>query len=345
MKPGLPDQLLASLKAQSRLHAGDRVGVAVSGGADSVALLRLLDDLRERLGIVLHALHFNHKLRNRASDADEQFVARLASRLGLEFHSAHADVARLARSSKRNLEDAGRRARYEWFASIAEGRHLACVATAHTADDQAETVLAHLLRGTGLAGLAGIHPVSGKVIRPLLTFRRAALRSYLRQRRQPWREDASNRDTQRTRARIRRQLIPLLEKRFQPLAVEHLAALASRALENEFLIATLSEHARASFVSSHPDGLRIRLADLLSPCPVGGSGHLGALSSRVILDLAAQLKPRSGQLTAQHVQAVVHLAENGEPGKLLQLPGGLRVRRERDSLLFFSSASVPSASR
>jgi tRNA(Ile)-lysidine synthase len=337
MKPGLSDQLLASLKAQSLLRPGDRVGIAVSGGADSVALLNLLHAARERLGIVLHVLHFNHKLRARTSDADEQFVAKLASRLALEFHSARADVAHLARRSKRNLEDAGRRTRYEWFARIASEQHLAYIATAHTADDQAETVLAHMLRGTGLAGLAGIHPVSGNVIRPLLGFRRAALRSYLKGLRQPWREDATNRDMQRTRARIRRQLIPFLQKRFQPLTVEHLAALASRALENESLVAALSHKARLSFVSIQPEGVRIATKDLLAPHPVENAAALRALSSRLVLDLAAQVKPRSGQLTAQHVHAVLRLAERGEAGKLLQLPGGLNVRRERDALFFFSA--------
>src|SRR5262249_39875621 len=158
--------------------------------------------------------------------------------------------------------------RYRFFSQlVAEGRST-YVATAHTADDQAETVLAHLLRGTGIAGLAGIHPVSGSVMRPLLAFRRSKLRAYLRKLRQPWHEDATNRDTHRTRARIRRQLIPLLEKQFQPLAVEHLAALAARAQENEVLLTALSARAQSTLVSSQPDGLRIRVDDLLNPCHV-----------------------------------------------------------------------------
>jgi len=337
MKPALLADFLAALKEREFARPGDRLGVAVSGGADSVALLRLFHALRERLGIVLHVLHFNHKLRGRASDGDEQFVNKLASHLDLEFHVGRADVGRLAQRSKSNLEDAGRRARYEWFARIAEEQHLVHVATAHTADDQAETVLAHILRGTGLAGLAGIHPVSGKVIRPLLGFRRPALRAYLKKVRQLWREDATNRDTHRTRSRIRRQLIPLLEKRFQPLTIEHLSALASRALENEALVAALSENARLSFVSTSPDGAKIATKDLLAPCSAEDPAALRALSSRLVLDRAGQVKPRSGQLTAQHVHAVLRLARDGEPGKFLQLRGGLRVRRERDALFFYSS--------
>jgi tRNA(Ile)-lysidine synthase len=334
----LPRRLLVSLQRNSSVRPGDRVGVAVSGGADSVALVLLLFELREELGVVLIVLHFNHKLRGRASDADEQFVAKLSARLGSDLHAHRADVARLATNSKRNLEDAARRARYEWFSQIAKEKHLTHVTTAHTADDQAETVLAHIFRGTGLTGLAGIHPQAGIITRPLLSFRRAELRAYLRQRRQKWREDDTNRDTTRTRARIRRNLIPLLENQFQPAVVEHLAALAERARENECLLATLSEQVRHSFVSSSANGSRIRVEDLLTPLRLEHPAVLRALSARIVLDLAAQVKPRSGQLTAVHIHSVLRLAEKGEPGKTLQLPGGLRVRREHDAIVFHNSS-------
>ena len=333
----MSQNLLRHIEKEKFLRAGDRVGVAVSGGGDSVALLLLLVELRDALGIVLSAVHFNHKLRGKVSDADENFVAKLASTLSLDFHSASADVGQKAKIERANLEDAGRRARYEWFDRIANEQRLTHVATAHTADDQAETVLAHLLRGTGLAGLCGIHPVSGKVIRPLLGIRRRQLRAYLKQHRQTWREDTTNRDTKRTRARIRQKLIPLLEKQFQPLAVEHLASLAERAQENEALLSALCEQARRTLISATPEGQRIPVEDLLAPTKVAPQFSLRALSGRLVLQLAAQGKVRAGQLTAAHVQAVLDLAENGEPGKLLQLPGGLRVRREPDALLFFNA--------
>ena len=192
------------------------MGVAVSGGADSVALLLLLLALREKLGIVLSVVHFNHKLRGKASDADEKFVAKLAAKHGLEFHTASVYVAKKATRERANLEDAARRARYDYFRSLAEAGTCARIAVAHTADDQAETVLAHILRGTGLAGLGGIHPIAGVVIRPLLNVRRSELRRFLGTQKQTWREDATNRDTKRMRARIRKKLLPLLEKQFQP---------------------------------------------------------------------------------------------------------------------------------
>jgi len=136
------------------LRPGDRVGVAVSGGADSVALLLLLLELRDRLGIVLSVVHFNHKLRGKASDADEEFVSKLAAKHGLEFHSASVYVAKKARKERANLEDAARRARYDYFRSLVESGVCGRITVAHTADDQAETVLAHLLRGRASQGSA-----------------------------------------------------------------------------------------------------------------------------------------------------------------------------------------------
>jgi tRNA(Ile)-lysidine synthase len=200
---------------QEFLKAGDRVAVAVSGGADSVALLHMLLELREKLGILISIAHFNHQLRGRASDADEKFVAQLAVKYSLELHVARADVAAKAKRDKSNLEETARRARYAFFEGLISAGLATKIAVAHTADDQAETVLAHILRGTGLAGLGGIHPVAGHVVRPLLTVRRSDLRAYLRARKQPWREDATNRDTTKTRARIRKKLMPLLEKNFK----------------------------------------------------------------------------------------------------------------------------------
>src|SRR5262249_55748688 len=156
------------IRAQQFVRAGDQVAVAVSGGADSVALLHLLLELRAKLGIMVSVAHFNHQLRGRTSEGDEKFVAKLAAKYGLNFHVARADVAARAKRDKTNLEDTARRVRYAFFENLVSAGHASKVAVAHTADDQAETVLAHILRGSGLAGLGGIHPVAGHVVRPLL---------------------------------------------------------------------------------------------------------------------------------------------------------------------------------
>ena len=338
----LAQRLLTDLKKQEMLRPGDRVGVAVSGGADSVALLLLLLELREKLGVVLSVVHFNHKLRGKASDTDEKFVAKLAAKHGLEFRSAAVYVAKKAKNERANVEDAGRRARYDYFRSLVESGVCNRIAVAHTADDQAETVLAHLFRGTGLAGLGGIHPISGPVVRPLLGVRRNELRHFLRARKQTWREDATNRDTKRMRARIRKKLLPLLEKQFQPAIVKHLATLAELAREDEAFLYALAE-ARTVMLAQKKDGqVRIAVDDLSQPWKRGGfnaentefAEKKKALSTRMVRRIVEKVKPRAGQLGANHVEAVLELARSGQSGSSISLPGGVEVRKDRDALVF-----------
>ena len=323
---------------------GDRIGIAVSGGADSVALLHLLLELQRQLGVLLSVAHFNHQLRAKASDDDEKFVSKLAERYGLEFHVGRANVASKAKQQKLNLEDAARRARYGFFSELVKEGKVTQVAVAHTADDQAETVLAHILRGTGLAGLGGIHPASQHIVRPLLQIRRAALRVYLKERKQTWREDATNRDTAKLRARIRKKLLPMLEEHFQPSTVEHLSALAQFAREDDAHLEFTAEM-RAGVLSKKTDGtIRIHARDLQC-LPKRGKIKSSdvdpllklrtrSLTRRMVRYIVKQVKTRAGELGARHVEAVLNLAERAESGKLLHLPGGVEVRRERDSLVF-----------
>jgi len=324
-------QVLGSIQKLALIHAGDRVGAAVSGGADSVALLLLLLELRKKLGVVLSVVHFNHKLRGKASEGDEKFVARLAAKLELEFHTAFLHVAKKAKTERANLEDAARRARYDYFRSLVESGKVTRIAVAHTADDQAETVLAHLMRGTGITGLGGIHPVVGPVFRPLLGVRRHELREFLRARKQNWREDLTNRDTKKMRARIRKKLLPLIEKQFQPAIVKHLATLADLAREDElFFDAVVGERA-AALVQRSAEGARIEIRDLLEPLK---KEEAPAPSKRLVRWIVEEMKPREGQVSASHVEAVLKLARSAESSSALPLPGGLEVRRERSALLF-----------
>jgi tRNA(Ile)-lysidine synthase len=359
LRSKLSTRLLQEIRARQSFQPGDRVAVAVSAGADSVALLHLLLELRAKLGIVLSVAHFNHQLRGRTSDADEKFVATLAAKHALPFHAGRADVAVNAKRDKANLEDAGRRARYAFFDQLIAAGHAARIAVAHTADDQAETVLAHILRGAGLAGLGGIHPVAGNagaIIRPLLALRRADLRAYLRAKKQPWREDATNRDTTRTRAHIRKNLIPLLEKSFQRAIVQHLASLAELAREDEAYLTAQAE-LRVSMLSEQAEGAAIiKVSELLfrhpkkirEPWPLPMKMRQVAMTKRIIRRVVSELKPRRGQLTAAHVDSVLQLAERGENGKRLRLPGGVEVRRADDTLIFraiIADAAEPKATK
>jgi tRNA(Ile)-lysidine synthase len=346
MKKSLPLQVLTTIRRHRMFRAGDRVGVAVSGGADSVALLRLLEELGAGLGIRLLVVHFNHRLRGKAADADQRFVAALASSRGLEFIAESQDVAAAARKHNWNLEEAGRRLRYDFFSRLLDSGRAERIATGHTADDQAETVLAHLLRGTGPTGLAGIYPVMGRVVRPLLAVRRAALRDYLTSAGQKWREDPTNLDRARMRARIRSVLLPLLERDFQPAAVERLAELAALARDDEAFWSALVEDRFRVLVRESDAGWEIFTRDLLAPLPLTAppeasaepAARLSALSRRLVRRLYAAVRGDRRQLSAQHVAAVLHLAAETGRGRRIELPAGVEVEKSFDRLLFLQRA-------
>jgi len=259
----LSQRLQNAIQCSGLIREGDRVGVAVSGGADSLALLLMLIAIKKKLGITLCVLHFNHKLRGAAADSDEKFVGALAHKYKLPFYSAAAAVKSIAKNDKANLEATARRLRHAFFSQCASEHNLNKIAVAHTTDDQAETVLAHILRGSGVTGLGGIHPRVEKIVRPLLAVSRADLRLYLKGHKQTWREDATNRDTTKTRAHIRKKLIPLLQKEFQPQVVEHLASLANHAREDEVLLQGLAGAQLRRCMELIPGGVRIGVADLL----------------------------------------------------------------------------------
>jgi len=213
---------------------GQRLLVALSGGADSVALLLIAREL-ERDGdlVVAGAAHLNHLLRGADADEDQRFCEALAARLGVRFLSERVDVAAIAKGQRRSVEDAARAARYAFFERAADACDADVIATAHTKDDQAETFLLRLLRGAGSRGLAGIYPRTGRVIRPLIDVERATLRAYLAVHAQPFREDASNADVSIPRNRVRHELLPLLESRFSPAVADVLAREAALAHQDE----------------------------------------------------------------------------------------------------------------
>ena len=351
MKQTLSHAVLAVVRKCEAVRPGTSLGVAVSGGADSVALLRLLLEIRERLGVLLVVLHFNHRIRGAESDSDEKFVRNLATAHGLELVAGGDDVPLAAERNGWNLEDAARRLRYEFFARhVAEGR-IARVAVAHTADDQAETVLAHVFRGTGLTGLSGIYPETQSVVRPLLAIRRRELREYLAGLGQDWREDASNQDTSRLRARIRSGLLPMLEQEFQPAVVAQLCRLSSLARrEEEFWNHVVSSvfHSVTALGAQH--AISISIEDLLDPLRLhaareGDSKAPDALSCRLVRRIYEELRGNRQQLTAQHVEQVLRLATSSKSGAETHLPGA-RVAREFNRLRFsLESPSIPPRQR
>jgi tRNA(Ile)-lysidine synthase len=321
-------RVLNYIRKHGLLKAGDRVGIAVSGGADSVASLRLLLELRKEIGVVLSVVHFNHKLRGDASDEDERFVARLAQEHKLELHCESGEVATYAAEKHLSLETAARQMRYQYFRRLLVEERLNRIATGHTLDDQAETVLLKIVRGAGTRGLAGIYPqlsvpgsqLSASVIRPLLGIRRKDLEAYLLGLGQSWREDTSNRDLRHMRNRVRHGILPRLEHYLNPGVREAFAETAE--------IARAEEEYWQKEVSQVLPSVWARAA-----LTVSALAHLPlALQRRVIRAASESLGLR---LDFHHVEEILALSSN-RPGsdKGTELPDGWVVRRNKGELRF-----------
>ncbi len=216
-----------------------RVAVACSGGADSVGLLRALIEQRHALGLVLSVAHLNHGIRGVESDEDEAFVSALASQFDLPLHLRHVDTLSTALRDREGLEESARKLRYGWFQELLAGGEADAVVTAHSLDDQAETVLLRLLRGAWTEGLAGIHPVirpatgrTGLILRPFLATTRSEIEAWLAAIGQPWREDSTNTDVAFTRNRLRHELLPMLRE-YNPAIKKQLAQLSTLARDEE----------------------------------------------------------------------------------------------------------------
>ena len=415
----LAERVLAHVRREELLGAGNRVGVAVSGGIDSVALLRLLIELRQELGIVVSVVHFNHKLRGAESDADQEFVAKLAHEYGLEFYVAGSDAAQLASEEHSGLEAAARELRYGFFGELlcsgegweiegtsgAKTRHskafqrsagsaappksfpqrlepsfmgephgtteavpfpnppspiasapnplspnphftnsivrrvsqgmLDKVATGHTLDDQAETVLMRLIRGTGLRGIGGIYPRivmehedgegHGEIVRPLLGIRRHELERYLAEIKQSWREDSTNTDAKFTRNRVRKLVLPLLEQEFNPAVVESFAELAEIARdeedywENEISgwLGTVVQWSQPEWMRGQPgfQGSQMLVQiQPIDPSGVGKSEDTQKINTKEVVET-----PRGGEDSGRG-QGVVRSAQDDSHSRLVQ-PG------------------------
>jgi tRNA(Ile)-lysidine synthase len=321
------------------LKPGMRLAVALSGGADSVALVRILAARSAELGLVLHAAHLHHGLRGAEADADLEFCRELAAELGLPFHESRVDTAREALADRKSgksaesIEEAARRLRYAWFRQVLVSKNLDAIATAHTLDDQAETVLAKFLRGAWTEGLSGIHPKlespEGAILRPLLAATRAEIETYLRELGQDWREDSSNRNLTFTRNRIRHELLPLLEG-WNPRLREHMAQMAALACDEEAWWQTeLARLAPQLLLPGRPvrgggraagggldSGLAIEVSRLGALAP--------ALQRRLIRYAASQF---GASLDFAATETVRSLALIGHAGQKLALPHSLRAER------------------
>lgn len=301
------DKLLSTIRRYDMIQSGDTVICAVSGGADSMALLFALYLLRDKLNISLQAAHFNHNLRGAESDGDEAFVRDFCHRYDIALFVGSAQVV----SGKKGLEAAARDARYDFFQGLA-GK----IATAHTADDNAETVLMRLVRGTGLKGLGAISPVRGNIIRPLLNITRQEILSFLEEYHISYRQDSSNDADDFLRNRLRHYVMPLLTQE-NPRLAENLSAMAQHLREDEETLCAMAKPtADVSTLRAMPPAIRNRCLEQF-------------------LKASGVKEPES-----QHIALAESLVFSDNPSAEGHFPVGITICRQYDSLKKASASST-----
>ena len=336
------------LLARELIPPGSTVLCAVSGGADSVCLLHQLYRLRREVPFTLAAAHYNHQLRGEEADRDAAFVRqfitlccgrdRLLQPDGtwrdlppVELFIGGGDVSGEARRRRRGVEETARDMRYDFLRRTARTCGAQWIATAHNAGDNAETILLHLIRGTGLRGLGGIRPRQGDVIRPLLSVSRDEIEAYLRFWGLPWREDATNRDDAYTRNRLRHRVLPELEA-ISPGLTVRLGEMSARLRADE---AYLVEQAQASLapLEEIPGGLSLPAESVAAlPQP------LAVRAARILL---GRMEGGNENCSAAHLEGLIALCRSGDPSAELNLPGGVTAHRAYSRLIL--TRSVPPA--
>ncbi len=333
-RPDLYTRWSQEVRRRGFFRAGQRVGVAVSGGPDSVLLLHFMEALARELGFKLAVVHFNHRLRGAESEGDEALVRGMAELLGVDCLRSEADVGREARGRRANLEAVARDLRYRYFFSLVDQGRLDCVATAHTANDQAETVLMRFLRGTGTRGLGGIYPVlEGKVVRPFLSLTRDEVMQEITARGLAYRVDSSNLNVRLRRNKVRAELLPLLAKEYNPEIVPLLNQFAERARDDEACLERLARERAHPWRLREGREERIPVRALLEFPP--------ALARRVLRQMLTAVHGSLHGLTHAHIEALRHFAAEAQSGKVQTLPGGTLVRKEFSWLVVSAPGEEP----
>ena len=315
----LTERALETIRRHALIPRGARVVAAVSGGADSVALAHVLARLAPELGVRLAGLaHLNHTLRGGESDADEHFTRELARTLGVPFVTRGVDVAAESASRGESIETAARRVRYAFLEDAATELGADVIATGHTADDQAETLVMRLMRGAGLQGLSGIRPRNGRIVRPLLGARRSEIVAFLDEVGQTWREDASNADTAMTRNRVRHMVMPVLRSAGGDGVVDALARTASLIQDDA------DELERVAIEMSRSIVLEEGLLD------IAALDAAGPAIARRVIRRAAEAAAGGRFLSLEHVEGVRSLIRE-DAAHVLQIPGA-RAMREGNTI-------------
>jgi tRNA(Ile)-lysidine synthase len=331
------NEMEKTITRYNMLKEGDRVVVGVSGGPDSTALLYLLDSLKKEFKLSLFVAHLNHGIRGRSAQKDAEFVDKTAEKLRLPVIIRSENIPRIAKENKLSVEEAGRSCRYEFYLAAARECRAGKIALGHTRDDQAETVLMRLIRGSGLLGLSGIPPVrkfeDKLIIRPLIDTSKAEVLKFLAKKNIPFRRDNTNASPIYMRNKIRLKLQPFLKKEFNP-AIEETLAQTGRNLRLDYdYLANAADSKFRYYARTAKDSVRLKLGFLR---------EAAAIQRMIIRECIKRAKGDLNSVTYGHWEDLNRLLEK-KTAWSMTLPGRLFVRRAGNELIFSSSSKEEEA--
>ena len=318
-------KVLKTIEKYKLIEKEDRVVVALSGGPDSTALLYALAQISKQLDFDIIAAHYNHGLRGTSSDEDEKYSQELATKFGLIFVSGKMDTK--LRQKGVSPEDFYRKQRYQFLNKVAQDYNAQKIALGHNIQDQAETVLLNLLRGSGLEGLRGILPIrEGKFIRPLIEVSRSEIIAFLSEAEISYCIDSSNQSNIYLRNKIRSELIPYLKDKFNPKIVGNLAQMAEiLRQDDDYIRKSVQEALQSTYIQNQPDGISLNSEYVKGLAP--------AIRLRLFKKILESLKPEKNGFSFSNIKALERLALTAESGKRISLPFGIEARREYDNLI------------
>ena len=318
-------KVIKTIERYKLLNKEDRVVAAVSGGPDSTALLVALAQIASLLDFSIIVAHFNHGLRGAKSDEDEKYSQELAKKMGLIFVSGKMDQK--LRQKGESPEDFYRQQRYQFLNKVAEDYNAQKIALGHNIQDQAETVLLNLLRGSGLGGLKGILPMrEGKFIRPLIEVSRPEIIAFLSEAGISYCQDSSNESKIYLRNKIRSELIPYLKEKFNPRIEENLVQMAEiLRQDDDYIRNSVQEAMKSTYIQNHPNRISLNIEYIKGLAP--------AIRSRLFKKILESLNPEKNGFSFSNIKALERLAQVTESGKRISLPLGIEAKREYDSLI------------
>lgn len=319
---------MRTIEKYKMLEKGDGVVIGVSGGPDSLCLLHLLYNLKDEMGLSLYVAHVNHKIRGEEAEDDALFVERICADWGIPFYLKEVDIPFLSKKYGMSSEELGRKARYEFFYDVMREVRANRIAVAQNLNDQAETVLMRLIRGTGIRGLLGIPPVIGNVIRPLIEVSREEIEEYLRVHGLEPRMDSTNCQPIYTRNKIRLELIPYLIREFNPNIIETISRIAEILREDEDFMETEAEKLLKKVVSFSPGRAEVNIEPF-------SEIHI-ALKRRVLRDIIKRLTGDIFGFEFRHINMMLDFFINSDTGESLDLPKNLKMLREYHKMMIYN---------